>query len=399
MKICFVSSSFPRKYPDHIAPWFRPITQEFLKRGHSLSVFVPAYRGNAQTEYEGAEVCRFRYAPERWERLTHEDSSPAMLHSPLWKLVLLSYVVCGSLRAAIYFSRRRFDVIDVHWPFPQAVFGIIGKLLTGAKLVYHFYASEILLIQRSFLLRKLFALMMPFADEVIAISGPTKDWVETMIKPKLPVKVVYLGNTLPYPDKPSPHNPDFTKEPLRLFYAGKLIERLGPQYLLEAARILKEKGADFRLAVAGTGYLHDEIAAKIKAYGLEKNVELLGFIYKERLAEEYLKCHIFIFPSVVDSRGDTTGLGMVAMDALFYARPVIASEVGGVVDIVIDGKTGYRVPQKDTAALAAKILQVRDNYAQAAALALKGRRYAEENFSWDAVTSHMLSVFSGGANA
>ncbi|HAT71875.1 MAG TPA: hypothetical protein DCS63_03570 [Elusimicrobia bacterium] len=396
MKICFVTSSFPRKYPDHIAPWFRQITLEFIKRGHSLSVFAPAHLGCRQESYEGAEVCRFRYAPARWERLTHEDSSPALLAGFFWKLVLVSYAVCGCARAVIYFSRRRFDVIDVHWPFPQALFGIIGKLLTGAKLVYHFYASEILLIQKNFFLRKVFDLMMFFADDIIAISGPTKDWVETIIKPALPVKVVYLGNTLPYPETPQPHSPDFSAEPLRLLYAGKLIERLGPQYLIEAARLLKEKGVDFRLALAGSGYMQEEIAARIKAYGLEGSVEMKGFIYKEQLAQEYAKCHVFIFPSVVDSRGDTTGLGMAAMDALFYARPVVSSEVGGVVDVVLEGKTGYLVPQKDPEALARKIIWVRDNYPLAAALALKGRQYALDNFSWDAVADGMLKVFSGG---
>lgn len=398
MKICLVTSSFPRKYPDHIAPWFRDTTLELLKRGHALSVFVPAHMGNRQEEYEGAKVKRFRYAPAAWERLTHEDSSPANLGRLVWQLVLLSYVACGSLSAVLFFARRRFDVIDVHWPFPQAVFGIIGKYLSGARLVYHFYASEILLIQKNWFLRTIFDFMMFFADDIIAISNPTKVWVETMIKPKLPVNVVYFGNTIPFDSPPRVKTPDLSRDPVRLFYAGKLIERLGPQHLVEAARILKERGVPFSLSMAGTGYMQEEIAAKIKDYGLAGNIDLKGFIYKEALIEEYRNCDIFIFPSIIDSRGDTTGLGMVAMDALFYAKPVIASAVGGVVDIIIDGKTGYNVPQKDDLALAEKIIYVRDHYEEASALALKGHAYALENFSWGAVVSRLLKVY-GGENA
>lgn len=395
MKICFVTSSFPRKYPDHIAPWFRETTLELLKRGNSLSVFVPAYMGCCQKEYEGAEVWRFRYAPVAYERLTHEDSSPANLSSLLWQLVLVSYIILGSINAIFYFARRKFDVIDVHWPFPQAIFGIIGKYLSGARLIYHFYASEILLIRKNIFLSKLFDFMMFFADDIIAISNPTKEWVETMIRPKIPVHVVYFGNTIPFKEQPATTAiPDFSKEPVKLFYAGKLIERLGPQYLIEAVKILKERGVAFSLSIAGLGYMYDEIVEKIKHYGLAESVMLKGFLYKEKLIQEYIDCHIFIFPSIIDSRGDTTGLGMVAMDALFYAKPVIASFVGGVVDIIIDGKTGYNVPQKDVKALAEKIIYVRDHYLEATVLALKGHSYAIENFSWDAVVSKLLKVYS-----
>lgn len=395
MKICLVTSSFPRKYPDHISPWLRDTSLELLKRGHELSAFVPAHMANRQTEYEGVEVKRFRYAPAAWERLTHEDSSPGNLGRLGWKLVLISYMICGSLSAVFFFSRRRFDVIDVHWPFPQAIFGIIGKYLSGARLVYHFYASEILLIQKSWFLRTLFDLMMFFADDLIAISNPTKVWVETMIKPKLPVNVVYFGNTIAFDSPPLVKKPDLARDPVKLFYAGKMIERLGPQHLIEAARILKERGVPFYIAMAGTGYMHEEIAAKIKAYGLTGNIDMMGFIYKEALIAEYRKCDIFIFPSILDSRGDTTGLGMVAIDALFYAKPVIASAVGGVVDVIIDGKTGYTVPPKDALALAEKIIYVRDHYEEASALALKGYAYALENFSWGPAISRLLKVYSG----
>lgn len=395
MNICVVTSSFPRKYPDHISPWLRDSSLELMRRGHKVSAFVPAHMANRQTDYEGVEVKRFRYAPAALERLTHEDSSPVNLSRLGWKLVLLSYVVCGSLSAVLFFSRRRFDVIDVHWPFPQAVFGIIGKYLSGARLVYHFYASEILLIQKSWFLRTLFDLMMFFADDLIAISNPTKTWVETMIKPKLPVNIVYFGNTIPYDSPPQVKKPDLARDPVRLFYAGKMIERLGPQHLIEACRILKEKGVPFHLAMAGTGYMHEEIAAKIKEYGLAGNIDMLGFIYKEALIGEYRKCDIFIFPSIVDSRGDTTGLGMVAMDALFYAKPVIASAVGGVVDVIIEGKSGYTVPPMDARALAEKIIYVRDHYEEAQALALKGYDYAVETFSHGPAISRLLKVYSG----
>ncbi len=399
MNICFVTTSFPRRHPDNVAPWFYETAVELGKRGHKLSVFVPSHMGLRQREFYGAQVCRFRYAPAAWERLTHEDSAPANLSSPFWKLILLSFVVLGSARAFFYFlGNRRFDVIDAHWPFPSGIFAVIGKLLTGSRLVFHFYASELLLVKESRLLRGVMRTLLWFADDIVAISQPTKKLVEEILKPRLPVKVIYYGGQIP-PGRPAPPpSEDLRDVPLRLLFAGKLIERKGAGYLIEALKLIKDRGIKAGLSIVGEGYLRPEIERQVKALDLEAQVTFKGFLDKKDLIKEFEACHILVFPSIVDSRGDTEGLGLAPLDAILSGRPAVASAVGGVPDVVINGKTGYLVPEKDPSALAEKILWVRDNYQEALALTRSGREYLLTLFSWDSVIPDLIAVY-GGKNA
>ena len=100
MNICFISSSFARNEKDICAPWILRLAQELIARGWQVSVFVSSHKGLRQTECCGAKIFRFRYSLKAWERLTHEDRSPALLHKFSQRLLLLSYMVCGSGAAA-----------------------------------------------------------------------------------------------------------------------------------------------------------------------------------------------------------------------------------------------------------------------------------------------------------
>lgn len=395
MKICFVTSSFPRAAQDHAAPWLAESAQQLKARGNSVSVFAPSYMGRRQEGHPGTEVWRFRYAPAAYERLTHEDSSPENLRRGIfWRLVLLSYVITGSLNAILYFTRRRFDVIDVHWPFPQAIFAVIGKLLTGSRLVFHFYASEILLIKDSLALKLALRFLLLFSDRIIAISTYTKELLITELGVKQPIDVIPFGQSFDSPaNDAAAGGPPGTGNPLNLLYVGKLIERKGPLYLVEAMKLLKEMEVFANLRMVGDGYMRAEVLSRIAATGTGDTITLLGFISKDDLTKEFRNCHILVFPSIIDSRGDTEGQGLAPLDALIHCKPAIASAVGGVTDLIKDGETGFLVPQKDAEAIARKVLYIKENYLAALKIAENGRRYAIANFSWESVTDKTLKVY------
>ena len=114
-------------------------------------------------------------------------------------------------------------------------------------------------------------------------------------------------------------------------YAGKLIERKGVIYLIRALKLLKDRGVDARLKLVGSGYLKDELKAAVTELGIENEVDFAGFLpsQSKELSDAYAGCDIFILPSIIDSRGDTEGLGYVVLDAMSHGKPVIASAVGG----------------------------------------------------------------------
>jgi len=397
MKILLITSSFARTDSDFAAPWLNRLSLECSARGHTVSILAPSYKGIPQSLYKGAvEVKRFRYWSAARERLTHEDSSPASLHTFFYKLLLLSYIFCGSLAAAGLFLRGRFDVIEVHWPVPQGLFGIIGKLLTGARLSFVFYGSEILLLRGSAAGRAGVRFLTRFADSVTAISTFTKELLEKDFGVTAPITVIPFGPSLDELPTVPPAGTAAPGSPFTVLYVGKLIERKGPQYLVEAFSRLSASGENMRLVMVGDGYLREKILAQISDLKIKDKTTVLSGLGRAELDARFAACDVFVFPSIIDDRGDTEGLGLVAVEAMYHSKPVIASAVGGVLDIIRDNETGYLVPQRDPAALAARILAIKNDYQAALKIAAAGREDALKRFSWESITGKFLRVYSGG---
>ena len=118
-------------------------------------------------------------------------------------------------------------------------------------------------------------------------------------------------------------------------------------------------------------------------------MKFLGFVSPEQLAEEYARCDVWVNPAIVDSRGDTEGLGVGAIDAYAHSKPVVCSAVGGIPDAVINRQTGILVPEKNEAALAAAINELLDQPVWAAKLGRQGKEFARKHFSWERVTDEL----------
>ena len=393
MKICFITSSFPRYIGDTSAPWLLKTAKELKKMGVEVSVFAPSYNGIKQKLIDGIPIYRFRYFFKSSEKLTHEESSSARLNELKYKILIICYIFSGCLNSFFYFRKNKFDVITVHWPFPQAIFGIIGKYLTGAKLVYHFYASEMLLIRNRFI-KTLFNFFMLFADHIVTISSFTENVIKNELKFKSPVSIIPFSSSLPDNIITEVSYPNENKSKiLKLLFVGRLIERKGILYFLEAIKNLTERRIPVSVTIIGEGYQKELVKKFILENGLEKYIILKGEVPIPDLVNEYKECDIFVFPSITDKRGDTEGLGCVIIEALMYKKPVIASNVGGVVDIVKDNVTGFLVPEKDPLELVKKILFIRDNYDFAKQIAENGYNYVIKNFSWDVIVTKLLKVY------
>jgi glycosyltransferase involved in cell wall biosynthesis len=163
--------------------------------------------------------------------------------------------------------------------------------------------------------------------------------------------------------------------PPRLLAVGRLIPIKGHLVLLRAfARALKEV-PELELRVAGQGPLHPALRSVAAELGLEPNVRLLGQVTPIQKAIEEVS--VVVVPSLGE------GFGMVALEAMERARPVIASAVGGLVDIVRDGETGILVPAGEVEPLANAIVDLVSNPKRARKLGAAGREHALEWFHDD----------------
>jgi glycosyltransferase involved in cell wall biosynthesis len=130
-----------------------------------------------------------------------------------------------------------------------------------------------------------------------------------------------------------------------------------------------------RLNIVGEGPLRRRLEQEVVELGLQGKVFFLGKCSQADVVGELTKARAVVLPSL------TEGLGLAAMEAMFCGLPVVASNVGGIPDLVKDGETGYLVPPGDDAALADRILRLLGDRKAADAMGTKGREFVKTRFS------------------
>jgi glycosyltransferase involved in cell wall biosynthesis len=396
VRILIVSTAFPRYPDDPTAKWLVETIRRLAAEGYDFEVLTSAYRGGGNSEFAGIPIHRFRYFFARWENLTHEESAPdRMQRSLMYKFMAVSYVAFGAVAAWRLGRRGRFDIVHVHWPVPHAVFGWAARAgsRTPVKLIAHFYSVELRWVRHSLrVLRGFLRRAVTSADRVVAISNSTAAEVRSVAP--VPVEVIPYAVDLPVPSLTAAAPRATTDRPVSVLFVGRLAERKGVRYLIDAVASLPDS-LRARLVIIGDGPERGALEAQADALGARDSVTFRGWVTPDELDAAYTNATIFVLPAVVDARGDTEGLGMVLLEAMTYGVPVISTPLGGITDIVEHDRTGLLVPPNDAAALGAAIAMLATHPAVADRLAVTGRDYALSHFSWDAVLGQWRDLYAG----
>ena len=144
----------------------------------------------------------------------------------------------------------------------------------------------------------------------------------------------------------------------QIITVGYLIERKGFEYLIKAVNEVLKIHNKVKLTIIGSGPLEQMLKKLIKDLGLENNIQILSNVSDEQLLEFYNSSDLFVLPSIVDSQGNTEGLGVVLLEAMACKLPVIGSNIGGIPDIIQDKVTGLLLPQKDVLKLSKAICRI-----------------------------------------
>lgn len=396
MRVLHVVTAFPRGPEDVIVPWLVELITHLRAGagGDEIEVFTSAYRGGGGDEFRGIPVHRFRYAPAAWEDLTHDEAAPDRMRRSLrYKLLPLAYVLGGLVGIWRLCRRRRYDVVHVHWPMPHALFGWAARLACGAPMVTTWYGVELRWVQGSLpWLRPFLRWALRQSAEVVAISSYTAREIAKLA----PVPVRVIPYTIGFPPEAAKALPRATDGPFTILFVGRLVERKGVTHLIEAVRRMPQ-GVPVRLAIIGDGPERARLEAQVARDGMADRVEVRGRVSEAALRDAYAESRVLVLPSVMDARSDTEGLGVVLLEAMASGVPVVASEIGGITDIVTDDETGLLVPPGDPAALAAALTRLATDPVLAARLAAAGRRHVREDFSWERITAQWRECYASVA--
>ena len=330
MKVVVLTTSYPRWKGDAVGRFVGDAVGSLREHGVEVEVVSPRDLRHFGIAYGAGVVGNLRAAP--------------------WKALLLPAFLLSFVRAARR-AARGADVVHAHW-LPLAAVG----LTTRKPVVVQLWGTDVELARRvPWLARALFRR----ARLVVCASSALADDARRLGARE--VRVI----------------PSAVRIPER---AG---EETAPPYVLYAGRLSPEKGvaelvaaADgMPLVVAGDGPLRDRVPGA------------LGFLPRHDLEPLYERCAVVACPSYRE------GFGVACAEAMAHGKPVVASAVGGLRDLVVDGETGLLVPPGDVPALRDALLRLLADRELRHRLGASARERAVARLGWEAATRQTLDAY------
>jgi glycosyltransferase involved in cell wall biosynthesis len=392
LRVCLVTSTYPLSEEDTNVPFLRESVRHLTRGGADVHVFAPSYEGRTSHRIEGVPVERFRYFFKQWENLTHRQGAPNRIRNPLYLFVAFFYVLFGLVQAVRFCRKHRFDLIHVHWPFPHGLWGWAASRLTGAPMVLTFHGAELLLSRKYFFVKHFLRHSLRHCRAVQCNSSFTAQEVRKLTDRE--VDVIPFGCTV----VPIARVRAIDRPIQEVLFVGRLIRRKGVEHLLRAMPLLSAE-MPVHLHVVGGGDQSERLRTLCAQLGLGTTVTFHGVVSSEELQRRYASADAFVLPAIVDERGDTEGLGVVLVEALSFAIPVVASDVGGIPDVIKHGETGLLVPEKDPGALVQAIARILRDRSLAARLTMQGLQHARTYFDWDRINRQVLDLYERATGA
>jgi colanic acid/amylovoran biosynthesis glycosyltransferase len=366
-RLLVVASTFPADAQDGTPAFVRDLAVREAREFDTL-VLVPRVRGAAAQETaDGLAIRRFGYFPRRWEGLAEGAIIENLRGRPVRWLQVPPFFAAEirALRRAV--REHRPDVLHVHWMIPQGVCALVAA-------------------------RRVPWVVTTLGGDVYALNDPVSRWLKravlrraravTTMNEDMRRRLVELGSD-DAGTEVLPMGADVAtirsaaagvrREPGRLLFVGRLVEKKGAGVLLEAAQALAGRPG-WRLDMVGAGPLR--AALQRQAAGLP--VTFHGALGRRDLAALYARAQIAVFPSVAAASGDQDGLPVALLEAMAAGCAVIASRLPGIDAAVVERASGLLVPAGDAAALAAGLRELLDDAGLRERLGAAGAARAEE---------------------
>lgn len=380
MNICLLSKSFP-PFAGGSGLYAYEIAEALGARGHDVDVYTQATGDGETTIDTNHNVTVVRLTEARRYLVTFET---------------LYY----SLRARFAVDFDDYDVIHGTL-MPASTVALSDRLGIDTPLVVTSHGTSLgearshtAELPSDYLLKYVFhptnvvfdAVAGHTADRVIAISSGSRQELKSAyrLSPDNLSLIPHGVDTERFRPRDDVH-PAVSQHKLTLLSVGRLVSRKGISTVIEAMTQVEEQAVE--LLIAGTGRHEERLKQLAHSRGVSEHVNFLGYVDDEELPVLYSAADVFVFPSRYE------GFGLVFLEALASGTPVIGTSVGGVPDIVEDGKMGYIV-RGDATAFSEKINHLCDDSEQMSAMSMAARE-STRNRTWSHVAEQVEELYEG----
>jgi glycosyltransferase involved in cell wall biosynthesis len=291
------------------------------------------------------------------------------------------------LKVATWLKRKKIDIVHTHG-YPAGVLGRVASFFAGVPCIFHHVHSTYFnLHKRNHLIERFLG---RFTQKVICCSESVKRYVlEQENIPEDKLIVIYNGIPEPKTLKASEvkglrKSLDIPRKSKVIGCVASLTQHKGHRYLLEALQTID----DTYLLLIGDGPLRRKLADKASTLNIDSRVIFAGSQIEATL-------YMHIMDIVVLSSAEREGLGISLIEAMALSKPVVATNIGGIPEVVDDGRTGILVSPRDSDALANALRKLLTSAELMRDLGLQGRERYIEMFTLNNMLRRIEELYEG----
>ncbi len=405
MQIGVLTHNYPRFQGDFSGTFVEALCQEFAAQGQQVTVwapFDPAYRRNAECSVQSAEapvsLRLYRYAwPDRLHRLGYMRTMQSDLNLRLNTYFLSPALFAAGIATVLRQARTiKPHVLHAHWLLPNGFIGAVVSRQLGIPLVVSVPGSDAQVAGQNPLFRAMARFAFRQASLLTANSAELRDSVVKLGADPHKFDLILYG-TDPNALRPDQTGVDALRNRLQLapeavvfLCVGRMVYKKGFDFLLKA---LAEPALRDRKVVAvmiGNGDQKAEWEQLTTQLRIADRVLWVGNVPKDEIGVYYNLADVLLNPSV--SR-PADGLNVCVLDAMSCGKPVVGSNVAGNPLAIVDGETGFIVPEQDAAALATALVKLVDNAALRQRMGAVARWRIEHELGWPHLAARYIGHF------
>ena len=283
----------------------------------------------------------------------------------------------------------RYDILHAHYG-PVGNSYRFAREFWGRPLVVSFYGYDCFAVPRQDgpeVYRKLFDTV----DRVFILAEVMGKQLETLgcsasKQRKLPVGV-RVADFAFAERKPSPGGS------VRLITIARFVEKKGIEYALRAIAQVRSQGRKLHYDLIGDGPLRSQLEELIRELRLQDAVKLHGYCESQRVRELMAAAHLVLLPSVTATDGDQECTPVSLMDAQAAGMPVLSTRHSGIPEVVLDGQSGFLVPERDVAALAERLRFLVEHPELWPEMGRAGHQHVERNYNCERLSRLTVEMY------
>lgn len=386
-----MTSSYPSDRADPVGNFVAGIAIELERLGHTICVVAPRYGKRSYAAPETQSMNRlhiFRFTFER-----SFSSNLLYMTGVLGLIRLMSYTIQGLIATLRIARKFDVDIIHAHWVIPSGLVAlIVGKMLAKPVIISS-YGSDLRIAPRRILLRTIVSIILREVDYFVAICKDLRvnaiclgaDPARTAVIPDGVRRDLFTSHPKDDPTKMRERWKLGTRDVI--VYIGRLDRLKGLSHLIEAMVIMSKTLPNAILVIGGDGPERAFLERLAIERGVSESIRFVGPIPHDRVPSVLSLASVCVLPSLSE------GLPSFLEEAFLAGRPVVATNVGGIPDLIVPGDTGLLVAPSDPSALAEAIRTITTDYDLARKLGNNAKQFAEANLTTDITAARISRLY------